>query len=216
MKIAPSILGCDFANLKREADSVSAADYLHVDVMDGVFVPNISVGVPVVESLHKAVKTPLDVHLMITRPERYIEQFVKAGAAILTIHAEATEQIHECLRRIRELGSVPALCIKPATPADAVFEYLDDVGMVLVMTVEPGFGGQKLIPECLDKAAEIKKEILQRKLDVIVEADGGITPDNIRLVKEKGVDMAVVGSALFRADDRQAMIEELRRAAGRD
>ena len=212
MKIAPSILGCDFARLKEETDSVAGSDYLHVDVMDGMFVPNISIGIPVVESLSRATDIPLDVHLMITKPERYAERFVKAGASILTIHIEATDKAHECLKQIKALGAVPAISIKPGTPAQAAFEYLDEVGMVLVMTVEPGFGGQKLIPECLDKASVLKEQICRRGLDVMIEADGGITPENIALVRRSGVDMAVVGSAVFNAKDRRSVIEQLRRA----
>lgn len=210
MKIAPSILGCDFAHLADEIRSVDTCDCLHIDVMDGHFVPNISIGIPVVESIDKVTELPLDVHLMISDPEKYIPQFLRAGADILTFHLEATQKTDECISLISSAGKTVGISVKPNTPAEAVFPYLDKIGLVLVMTVEPGFGGQKLIEPCLDKAKRIKEEIVRRKLDVIVEADGGIGKDNMANVKAAGIDLAVVGSALFKADDRKATIEQLR------
>ena len=210
MKISPSILSADFANLQKEAESVQSADYLHIDVMDGIFVPNITIGIPVVASLNKAIDMPLDVHLMIDRPERYIEQFVKAGADILTIHVESTKNPETCIKMIKELGAVPSVSIKPETPAEYIFPFLDDVGMVLVMTVEPGFGGQKMILNCLEKCIELKKEIMRRNLNVMIEADGGITRENLVLVKNSGVDISVVGSALFCNENREAIIQKMK------
>ena len=210
MKIAPSVLGCDFAHLADEIASVNTCDYLHLDVMDGLFVPNISFGIPVVESIHSVTEIPLDVHLMIDRPERYLPQFLKAGADILTFHLEATEKPEECIEVIRRAGAIPGISVKPGTPAESVFPFLDRAGLILVMTVEPGFGGQKLIPACLDKAKKIKDEILRRNVNVLLEADGGIGEGNLRAVAEAGVDISVVGSALFRAEDRKEVLRRLK------
>lgn len=210
MKISPSVLGCDFARLADEISSVDTCDYLHLDVMDGLFVPNISFGIPVIESVHAVTEIPLDVHLMIDRPERYLPHFLKAGADILTFHLEATEKPEECIDVIRQAGAIPGLSIKPGTPAESVFPFLDRVGLILVMTVEPGFGGQKLISSCLDKAKKIKEEILRRNVNVLLEADGGIGAENLNAVAEAGIDISVVGSALFRTEDRKAMLRRLK------
>jgi len=210
IKIAPSILGVDFAKLGAEIESVNNADYIHVDIMDGLFVPNISIGIPVVESLKKATDIPLDVHLMIDRPERYVERFVKAGADILTVHVESTDKVKECIAAIKQAGAIPAISIKPKTPFEQALPFIEDVGLILVMTVEPGFGGQKMIKECLDKCKKLKEIITEKGLDVLIEVDGGVTAENLNEVKESGVDIAVVGSALFKCSDRVAEIERLR------
>ena len=210
MLIAPSVLGADFANLERELESVSTADYIHVDIMDGIFVPNISIGIPVVKCMKKVTDVPLDVHLMIDRPERYVTRFAEAGADILTIHVESSEKTEQTLEQIKADGVIPAVSVKPTTPVETVFPYLDKVKMVLIMTVEPGFGGQKMIVSCLEKCIQLKKEIEKRGLDILIEIDGGVTKENMALVKNSCVDIAVVGSAIFNEKDRKKIIEELR------
>lgn len=210
MQISPSILGADFANLQREIESIKNSDYIHIDVMDGHFVPNISMGIPVVESIKKVTQIPLDVHLMITQPERYIERFIRAGADLLTFHIEATKKPEECIRLIRQYGARPAISIKPNTPVETIFPYLKEIDMVLVMTVEPGFGGQKLIPDCIDKCRATKQEILRQEQHVLIEADGGIGEDNLEQLRQAGVDIAVIGSAVFKQQDRIAAIQKFK------
>ena len=210
MQIAPSILACNFTELKKEAESVRNADYLHVDVMDGHFVPNISVGIPVVKSLKENVSMPLDVHLMISEPEKYAEDFIRAGADILCFHAEACDDVPALISKIKRLGAKPAVAIKPATPVQTVLPYVKDLFMVLVMTVEPGFGGQEMIRECLTKVTQIKAEIKKLGADCIIEADGGINAQTYREAAESGVDLAVMGTAVFTAADRAAFIEQVK------
>lgn len=210
MLIAPSLLSCDFADIKNEIKTVSSADMLHLDVMDGHFVPNISIGIPVISSIRKTTDMTLDCHLMISNPEKYVPQFAKAGADIISVHVEATDDCGEIIKLIKELGVKPALAVKPNTPIDVVYPYLEDLYMVLVMTVEPGFGGQKMIPECLDKVKTLKAEILKRGLDVIIQADGGINDETLGITVESGVDVAVLGSAVFAQKDRNSYIEKIR------
>ncbi len=212
IQISPSALACDFAKLGEEVIEVekAGADYIHLDVMDGMFVPNISFGIPVIASLRKVTKIPFDVHLMITEPERYITDFVEAGADIITVHYEACSDIAVTLDAIRLNGKKVGLSIKPNTPASEIFPYLDKCDWVLVMTVEPGFGGQSLIPSTLPKIKEIKDEAQRRGLDIKVEADGGIGAKNIQLLADAGVDIVVAGSAVFGAPDRRAAIEALK------
>ena len=210
MLIAPSLLSCDFADIKNEIKTVSSADMLHLDVMDGHFVPNISIGIPVISSIRKTTDMTLDCHLMISNPEKYIPQFAKAGADIISVHVEATDDCGEIIKLIKEHGVKPALAVKPNTPIDVVYPYLEDLYMVLVMTVEPGFGGQKMIPECLDKVKTLKAEILKRGLDVIIQADGGINDETLGITVESGVDVAVLGSAVFAQKDRNSYIEKIR------
>ncbi|MBE6891071.1 MAG: ribulose-phosphate 3-epimerase [Ruminococcaceae bacterium] len=211
MQVAPSLLSCDFADIKNEIKTVNSADMLHLDVMDGHFVPNISIGIPVVQSIRKATDMVLDCHLMISDPEKYVPQFAKAGADIITFHVEATENCGKLIDTITELGVKPSLSIKPNTPAEAVFPYLDKLYMVLVMTVEPGFGGQKMITDCLEKVKVIKAEIARRGLDTIVQADGGINDETLAMTVESGVDVAVLGSAVFAQSDRNSYIEKIQR-----
>ncbi len=211
MQVAPSLLSCDFADIKNEIKTVSSADMLHLDVMDGHFVPNISIGIPVVQSIRKATDMVLDCHLMISDPEKYVPQFVKAGADIVTFHIEASEDCGKLIDTITELGAKPSLSIKPNTPAEAVFPYLDKLYMVLVMTVEPGFGGQKMITECLDKIKTIKAEISRRGLKTVVQADGGINDETLAMTVESGVDVAVLGSAVFAQNDRNSYIEKIQK-----
>jgi len=201
--LAPSILSADFANLQRDVELVlnAGADWLHVDVMDGHFVPNISIGVPVVKSLRKAITGFLDVHLMISQPEKYLDAFAKAGADLLNVHVEAEGDMAAMLKHIRKLGCKSALTIKPNTPAESVFPLLPLCDMILVMSVEPGFGGQKFMPSALPKLQALKAEIARQGVDCLLEIDGGINLDNAKEAADAGADILVVGSAVFGAAD---------------
>ncbi len=211
MKISPSLLAADFANLGASVAKVEpAVDMLHLDVMDGAFVPNISFGPCVIEALRPLSRLFFDVHLMIERPERYIEAFRKAGADGITIHVESTENPAEVLKAIRALGAKPAISISPDTKASEIFPLLPLCDMVLVMTVYPGFGGQKLIPCCLEKVKELKAEIARQGLAIPVEADGGIGAGNLAEVLASGVDVVVAGSAVFGAADPMAAVSAMR------
>lgn len=201
--LAPSILSADFANLGRDAQLVldAGAQMLHVDVMDGHFVPNISIGVPVVKSLRKAVKGTLDCHLMISQPEKYIDAFIDVGADIINIHLEAEGDKASLLKHIRARGVKSALTIKPQTPAEELFPFLELCDMVLVMSVEPGFGGQKFMPESLLKIAALRAEINRRSLPCLIEIDGGITLSTGQEALKAGTDILVAGSAVFNAEN---------------
>lgn len=200
--LSPSILSADFCRLGEQIKEVelAGAKYLHIDVMDGIFVPSISYGMPVIKSIRKCSDIFFDVHLMIDRPERYIKEFAESGADLINFHLEATSDVKGIIAKIRDLGKQVGITIKPGTPAESVGPYLELVDMVLVMTVEPGFGGQKLMPECLDKVREIRKMIVERGLDVDIEVDGGINADNVGLALEAGANVIVAGSAVFRND----------------
>ena len=212
IKIAPSILAADFANLERDISRVSDADYLHVDVMDGVFVPNISIGLPVVECIRKVTAMPLDVHLMIDRPVRYVERFCKAGADIVTVHVEADtrKNTREALEIIRSQGKRAGVVLKPGTPAEEALPFLEACGMVLVMTVEPGFGGQKFMEDMMFKLRQLREWIDSRRLDCELEVDGGIDPVTCRTVIENGANVLVAGSSVYKAEDIPRRIQELR------
>jgi ribulose-phosphate 3-epimerase len=212
--VAPSILSASFARLGEEIAAVedAGADWLHVDVMDGRFVPNITIGPPVVKSLRKVTKLPLDVHLMIVEPERYVEAFAEAGADTITIHVEACIHLHRTLAHIRSLGKRAGVTMNPSTP-EAHIEYVLDVcDQVLVMSVNPGFGGQSLIPSQLDKVRRIRKMVDDRKLPIDIEIDGGIKPDNAHLAIEAGARVLVAGSAVFDSKDYKHAIAAIRGA----
>ncbi len=210
--IAPSILSADFSRLGDELRAVeqAGADLIHVDVMDGHFVPNITIGPLVVEAARRATKLPLDVHLMIEQPERYIADFVKAGAGIITVHSEATVHLHRLIQSIRELGVRAGLSLNPATPLDQLDHILHDLDMVLIMSVNPGFGGQAFIPSALDKIRLLKERITARGLAVEIEVDGGIKPENAASVVAAGADILVAGSAVFGQKDYAGVIAALR------
>ncbi len=215
MLIAPSILSCDYGKMAEELERIEkcGADIVHVDVMDGHFVPNITLGAPVVKCIRKYSSLPFDVHLMISDPIDYIEDFVNAGADSITIHLECNSDIDKTLSLIKEKGCKAAVSVKPKTPAKEVFGYLDKVSMVLVMTVEPGFGGQSFMEDMMPKVKAIKEEIDRRGLDVSIQVDGGIGEKTISVAAENGADIFVSGNALFRADDMELQIKKFKALA---
>ena len=208
--IAPSILAADFANLERDIHDIerSGGDWVHVDVMDGVFVPNISIGIPVVRALRKVTQLPLDVHLMITQPIRYAEEFVRAGADVLTVHVESDteENTLACLKTIRSLGCRAALSLKPGTPAEAARPFLPHCDMILVMTVEPGFGGQAFMPSQMEKLRALRDMLREENPGCLLQVDGGVDAETAAICKENGAQVLVAGSAYFRAADRAAFV----------
>ena len=212
IKISPSILACDFTKLGEEIESIrlGGAEMAHLDVMDGIFVTNISFGLPVIESIRKSTSMFLDVHLMITKPERYIERFIDAGADLVTFHIEATDCPDKCIEMIKSKGKLAAISVKPNTPVEDIYPYLDRCDMILVMTVEPGYGGQALIPECLQKVKKLKAEIDKRGLDIDIQVDGGINEKNASDAKAAGANVLVAGSAVFKYEDRKTAIDKLR------
>ena len=214
VKISPSVLAADLSNLASEVKDIEAcgADMVHLDVMDGMFVTNISFGLPVIQSLRSKTNIIFDVHLMIDAPERYADRFIEAGADILTFHLEACKDSSDLLSRIREQGVMAGISIKPGTPVEEVYPYLDQCDMVLVMTVEPGYGGQKLIPETLEKVTKIKAEAERRGLNIEIQVDGGINGENAKDAISAGATILVAGSSVFGKTDRRAAIDALRNA----
>ncbi len=212
VKISPSVLTADFLTLKDEIKRLEDAgtDMLHLDVMDGIFVPNISFGVPVIKSIKKHTSLPLDVHLMIDRPHRYIKQFAEV-ADYLGFHFEAGSNVAETLKEIRSLGCKACLTIKPCTEPQEIFEFLPLCDMVLVMSVEPGFGGQKFMPQALSKLTALREEITKRGLDIMLEVDGGINAETAPQAVRAGADVLVAGNYVFSAEDMKATVEEIKK-----
>lgn len=214
MKVAPSLLSCDFSKMGEEIVRIdkAGADLIHLDVMDGHFVPNLTIGPAVIKALRPLTKLPFDVHLMISDPLSYIDAFADAGADYITFHAEADSDIDETIAKIRSRGIKPGIVLKPGTPAEAAFPYLDKVDMVLVMTVEPGFGGQSFMADMMPKAEKLRAEIDRRRLPVLIEADGGITEKNASVVSAAGIDVVVSGTGVFKAADPAAAIKLIQNA----
>lgn len=214
--IAPSILAADFVNLERDVRALqeNGADWVHIDVMDGIFVPNITIGIPVVSAIRRITDLPLDVHLMIDRPIRYVEDFVKAGANYLTIHLEADQPQNtlDALDKIRALGCKAAISLKPRTPAEAAIPFLTKCDMILVMTVEPGFGGQKFMENQMQKLRKLRQMLDEVNPSCILEVDGGVDANTQRICKENGAEALVTGSAYFKAEDRRAFVDVIQKA----
>jgi len=210
--IAPSILAADFLNLGNEIEmlNLSQADYIHVDVMDGMFVPNISFGMPVIKAIHKIAKKPLDVHLMIEKPDRYLEEFKKVGADILTVHYEACPHLNRTLQAIKTLGMKAGVSLNPHTPINVLDDIIHDIDLVLLMTVNPGFGGQKFIEHSYEKVIKLKKLITNTECNTLVEVDGGVTLDNHKRLYDAGVDVLVAGSTVFASENPTKTIEMLK------
>jgi ribulose-phosphate 3-epimerase len=211
VKIAPSILSADFGRLAEEVGAIGTADYVHVDVMDGHFVPNLTIGPIVVEAVRRATKLPLDVHLMIEDAERWVGAYAKAGADLIGVHAEACPHLHRTIGQIRELGKKPCVVLNPHTPIDAVYWVLRDVAQVLIMSVNPGFGGQSFIRSQLEKVRDLRRLLDERGWDVDIEVDGGIKVDNIAEVHAAGANVFVSGSGIFGTKDYAATISEMRK-----
>ena len=210
--ISPSLLACDFSRMGEELKKIeeAGAEWVHLDVMDGAFVPNISFGLPVIESLRRVSSLVFDVHLMIEEPIRYISRFAEAGADYITVHAEACTDIGETLAAIHACGKRSGLSVKPNTPVEVLYPYLDDCDMILIMSVEPGYGGQALIPHTMDKMKMLKEELVRRGKNILIEVDGGINLKTAPMARESGADVLVAGSAVFGKDDVRAAVAALR------
>ncbi|WP_018028873.1 ribulose-phosphate 3-epimerase [Porphyromonas somerae] len=209
--IAPSVLSADFLNLGRDIEMLnqSKAEWIHLDIMDGLFVPNISFGLPVVQAIRKATTKTLDVHLMIEQPERYITAFADAGADVLTLHYEASRHLHRAMQQIRDAGMKAGVVLNPHTPVELLQDLLPYLDLVLLMSVNPGFGGQKFIPQILDKTVRLKKMIEKRGLEVLIEVDGGVNAETAAQLFDAGADALVAGSYVFGSEDPQKTIERL-------
>lgn len=212
VKIAPSILSADFSRLGEEIKDVElgGADYIHVDVMDGHFVPNITIGPLIVEAIRPVTKLPLDVHLMIENPDQYVEAFAKAGADYITVHVEACRHLHRTIQNIKSYGVKAGLVLNPATPVESIQHVIEDVDMVLLMSVNPGFGGQKFIPSVFPKIKQVREMADEKGLDIEIEIDGGVNEETAKLCIEAGANVLVAGSAVYNQPDRKKAIEALR------
>jgi len=210
--VAPSVLASDFANLQKEVEMLneSEADYIHVDIMDGVFVPNISFGIPVTEAINRHAKKPLDVHLMIVNPDQYLEAFKNAGASIISVHVEACNHLHRTLQAIKDLGCKAGVAINPHTSIESIRNVIHDIDMVCIMSVNPGFGGQKFIEHTYTKIRDLKKMIEETGSSTKIEIDGGVNAQNAQLLKDAGADVLVAGNFVFSASDPKAVIANLK------
>lgn len=212
--IAPSLLSADFGNLEREIQMLnrSQVDWIHLDVMDGVFVPNISFGMPVIKRVRQLSEKPLDVHLMIVQPERYIHTFKEVGADMLTVHWEASTHLHRTISQIKEEGMLAGVALNPHTPVAGLEDIINDVNLVLIMSVNPGFGGQKFIKRALHKISELREMIERNSSEALIEVDGGVCQDNIADIVSAGADAVVAGNAVFKAEDPEIAIQNLKNA----
>ena len=210
--IAPSVLACDFANVSSEIEMLneSEADYIHIDIMDGVFVPNLSFGFPVMKAMQRYAKKPMDVHLMIVKPENYIEEFVNAGAKIISVHYEACPHLHRNLQQIKSFGIEAGVAINPATPVNLLADVIHDIDLVCLMSVNPGFGGQKFIEHTYSKVEELKRLITSTGSSTKIEIDGGVTGENAKKLLDSGADVLVAGSFVFKAEDPISTIHALK------
>ena len=210
--VSPSLLSADFGNLQRDIEMIntSEADWFHLDIMDGMFVPNISFGFPIIKHIKKHAKKPLDVHLMIVDPDRYIEDFHKVGADILTVHYEACNHLHRTVQKIKSLGMKAGVSLNPHTPAHLLKNIISDIDLVLIMSVNPGFGGQKFIPNSIEKVKELKQLIIDKKSNALIEVDGGVDNTNAKDLVEAGCDVLVAGSYIFGAKDQLGTIKKLK------
>ena len=213
--IAPSLLAADFANLHQELDLInrSEADYLHFDVMDGVFVPNISFGFPILEVAKKYCQKPIDVHLMITQPERYLDTFAEKGASVIHVHYEACTHLHRTLTHIRELGCRAGVALNPHTPITGLEDVLEQIDVILIMSVNPGFGGQSFIPHTIQKVAKLKQVLIANRSATLIEIDGGVNQKNAHALINAGADILVAGSSVFSADDPLDAIRQLKNSS---